>query len=310
MKGFLLFVFGLLCLILIIYLVPSWQKNVSQLLSYSQCDSPMGYKIGSIDARFGLSSNDALTDIQEATSIWSDAYHKNLFAFSNDANLTVNFVYDKRQELDTKITSLSTQLQQNNEQLQQQIASYKADVTAFEKRLKALNETINKYNSEGGAPQAVYADLVKQQNQLKAEGDALNARARELNLSTNDYNASVANLNQDVTQFNAALAQKPEEGLFEYNNGVNTITIYFASNRQELLHTLAHEFGHALGMMHVQNPEAIMYPYTTSVLAVSPDDESQLRSVCQKQSLFIHWFYVLQAWLALNLQKTAVAPST
>ncbi len=234
---------------LIIYSVPAYRQKAIKVFSYSVCDNPMPYKIGLIDARFGLSQDEALTDAEAATDIWSTAEGKSLFAYSPKAKLTVNFIYDQRQALDSQINQLNSSLNQKNSSLQQQIVDYKAQVASFEQRLSAFNAKVEMYNKQGGAPHDVYESLIKEQKALQAEGDTLNAKARELNLSTNDYNAGVSELNQDVNQFNNALAQKPEEGL--YDGGNNSITIYFASNHDELVHTLAHEFGHALGMDHV-----------------------------------------------------------
>ncbi|MEX2013071.1 MAG: matrixin family metalloprotease, partial [Candidatus Levyibacteriota bacterium] len=85
-------------------------------------------------------------------------------------------------------------------------------------------------------------------------------------------------------------------GLYDPNN--NTITIYFASNYSELIHTLTHEFGHALGMQHVENSQSIMYPYTTSSVTLTPEDLEQLAYVCRKQSLPLHWLMVFQEYLS------------
>lgn len=304
MKSFVLFLIGLIAAVVVIYQVPTYRQKIIQVLSYSQCDSPLPYKLGSIDQRFRLTDNEALNDINASTDLWSAQEGKQLFINSPDADLTVNFVYDQRQALDTAINQLNAKLQQNNSSLQQQVTDYQNQVDAFEQKLTSFNNTVNKYNREGGAPPSVYNDLVRQQNELNAQGDALNARARQLNLSTNNYNEGVSVLNQDVNRFNDAIAQKPEEGV--YDSGLNTITIYFAGNRQELLHTLAHEFGHSLGMVHVNNQNAIMYPFTTKSITVTPDDIQQLNFVCREQSVFVHFAYQFEYWLGKQIQKIII----
>ncbi len=293
MKKFFVFLLGFLVLGVIIY-----RQDIGKLLSYSQCDTPQTYKIGSIDQKFGLTRSQILTNIQTATNILSTAKNKQLFAYSPNAQLTVNFVYDKRAALDTQIINLRNQLDQKNTTLQQQINDYETAVALFEQKLAAINATIEEYNKQGGAPPDVYKSLTEQQNQLETEGETLNQRARQLNLSTRNYNLGVSDLNLSVSQFNYAIILKPEEGL--YNEADNTITIYFASNYNELIHTLAHEFGHALGMQHVKDSGAIMFPYSTTSLTFTQQDIEQLTYACQKQPLPLHAITVFEKWFSTS----------
>lgn len=292
------FWFGILLFLLftgIVYVVPSLHAKASMALSYSPCDTPLPYRLGNVDKRFGLTTDEVLNDMQNAGNIWSDEEGKKLFTYSPQATLTVNFVYDKRQELTTSINALNSQLKQNSTSLDKQIAQYQTDVAAFQQKLADFNATVDKYNASGGAPPDVYNQLKQEQKDLDAQGNALNERAKQLNLSTNNYNANVATFNSDIAQFNSALKQKPEEGL--YNGGDNTITIYIFDTQQDLLHTLTHEFGHALGMIHVSDPHAIMYPYTTPSLFLTDDDKKQLAYVCRQQSRLLHYLDLLDMWI-------------
>ncbi len=291
-----LFNFSLIALIafgLIVYFSPTLRAEAIQKLSYSPCDMPETYKIGSIDPKFNLTEKQVLIDINSATAILNKAEGKKLFSYDPNAKLEVDFKYDQRTALNSTINQLQSDLSSQNKTLQQQIDSYYADSKAFEQKVAALNATIEKYNQSGGAPPDVYKDLVNQQNQLKIEADALNNRAKQLKLQTKDYNSGVYSLNQDVSQFNSAISQKPEEGLFDPN--LNQITIYFAGNHDELVHTLAHEFGHSIGMQHVSNPNAIMFSFTTESLKITPDDQTQLDLVCRDQLLPQLWINNLGA---------------
>ena len=264
-------------------------------LSYSECDTPIPYKLGTLDPKFGLKQSTAISDIQDAIDIWSKTYGKPLFVNSPTALLTINFEYDQRSALDSQINQLQNQLDKKNTTLQQQISAYEADVAVFEKKLAGFNARVNQINRSGGASPDEYNNLIAEQNQLNYEGNLLNTRAKQLNLSARDYNSNVQNLNQNINQFNQAIVQKPEEGL--YNGGNNTITIYFANNNQELIHTLAHEFGHALGILHNEDPLAIMYPYTTSTLSVTAQDKQLLDYVCREQPLPTLWLSKFSTWI-------------
>ena len=274
-------------------------------IPYSRCDTPLTYKIGSIDEGFNVSLSTVLTDTKEAAEILGSAWGKTLFSYSSDsADLTINFVYDKRTALDQSVNKQQEQLTEENTTLQRKISIYDADVTAFEKKLADLNDTVAKYNNEGGAPPEVYADLVNRQSALKAEGDALNVRAKQLNLATRNYNSQVQDLNQDVKQFNQAIEQKPEEGVWD--PATNTITIYFADSKPELIHTLAHEMGHALEMGHVEDELAIMYPNTTESLVMTEADKQQLEISCKAEPLPFHWIDLIGKRIAEAVYRGSV----
>lgn len=301
MKALTLIVLTILVMSVVVFTVPKFRSETIKILSYSECDTPMSYKLGTLDPKFVLSQASVVADMQNAADIWNKTYGKPLFINSPTAALTVNFVYDQRSALNTNIDQLQNQLDQKSATLQQQINFYEADVAAFEQKLANFNAQVVQINRSGGVYPDVYNSLITQQNELKVEGDSLNIRALQLNLATNDFNSKVQNLNQNVSQFNQAITRKPEEGL--YNGNDNTITIYFADNQQELIHTLAHEFGHALGMQHTDAPQSIMYPDTTSFLSVMPQDKQQLAYVCREQPLLSHWLQEFAIWLRLTVSS-------
>lgn len=259
---------------------------------YSQCNTPLTYKIGTIDSKFNFKNDEALTDLEKGSQILSKVYGKRLFEYaSGSGELTINFVYDERTALKSDINNLEGKINQKDNSLQQQVGKYQADVKALQKKVNDLNTLIQKYNNSGGVTPDVYNNIVSQQNELKSEGNALNDRAKQLNLASSDFNSQVKTLNQNVNQFNQTLEQKPEEG--QYSEADKTITVYFIEDRSELVHLLAHEFGHALGMDHVNNNLAIMYPYTTNSLEVQAEDKQQLETVCQEMPLLKHWIKIM-----------------
>lgn len=250
----------------------------------STCDNPIRYKVGIIDDRFNITQNEFLVDIRQASSVWSTIEGKNLFVYDPKGILTINLVYDRRQALTSQISNLQNQIQNQQNALNPEIAQYEKDVQSFKARAAALNSEISDWNSKGGAPKDAYDRLTAEQKNLQAEAAKLNATAQRLNQSTEAFNGDVATLNGTIDTFNQALAQKPEEGLFD---GVkNEIYIYFITNQNEFIHTLSHEMGHALGINHVADQNAIMYPYTTKQIEPAQADIDALKTVCKKHSLY------------------------
>lgn len=75
-----------------------------------------------------------------------------------------------------------------------------------------------------------------------------------------------------------------EKGYFYNKRGTKLINIFEADTHADLVHTLAHEFGHALSVGHNSDPDSIMYPRNASdvsdVLAVSAADLAALKKAC------------------------------
>ena len=249
----------------------------------STCDTPLRYKIGTIDERFNVTHDEFLSTIRQASSVWGNIVGKNLFVHDKKGDLTINLVYDKRQALTTEINTLQNQIQNQKEALSPEIAQYEKDVQSFKSRVAALNAEIADWNSKGGAPKEVFDQLTTEQKNLQTEADRLNATAQRLNQSTEAFNGEISKLNGTIDTFNYALAEKPEEGLFDGEK--NEIYIYFITNQDELIHTLSHELGHALSIDHILNKASIMYPYTTRVIEPSQEDIDALKKVCERHSL-------------------------
>lgn len=256
--------------------------NYDNILYYSLCEEPLSYRIGNIDPKFSVTKEELRITSENAAKIWNDAWGKNLLVYDPLAELSINLVYDERQELTSKINSTKTELEKNNQTIEIQIKEYEAELARLEQRIEELNDEIDYWNNNGGAPEDVYSELIQEQESLREEIRSINQSAQELNDKTAKFNSEVDDLNNRVSNFNNLLDSKPEEGL--YIPTENKIEVYIVNNDETLKHTIAHEFGHAIGLEHVEDPESLMFETVSNATKLSEKDKEELDNVCRERN--------------------------
>lgn len=254
------------------------------VFTYSYCDQPITYRIDTVDPKFGLSRDTFMQRIDTAVQTWNNEYDKPLFQYHPQGDLSINLIYDSRQNLESKISELEDQIDADKTPLQTRLKEFNRLSTEFKQKADALNQEIEDWNRQGGAPPEIYDQLTQRQKELQQEADKLNELAGELRQSTTAYNSQITKLNQTVDTFNEAISVKPEEGIFR--GDLNRIEIYFNISQAELTHTITHELGHALGIPHNTNPKSIMYPSSTQTLTLTNDDLEGLAEACRRHSIF------------------------
>lgn len=259
--------------------------QTTKIVYHSTCDTTIRYKIGTVDPQFNLSKQEFTRAIDEAGTIWTNAEGRQLFAYDPEGPLTINLQYDERQSLNSQISQLDTSLDEKNKKLEPEIKKYEARVAAFKQNAAALNQEIDSWNTKGGAPKDVYDGLLERQKALQQESRELQNQAAELGQSTESYNSEVQELSQTVDTYNQALKFKPEEGIYIQDQDGRRIIIYFYNTHTELVHTIAHELGHSLGLDHNNDSKAIMFSRTNNAIVPTDADLSALTEVCRKRSL-------------------------
>lgn len=274
-------------IIIVVVLFLGFQNRsaLANLVYNSPCDTPKRYSIGAIDPRFNISQEEFLSATQEAANIWKNAEGKTLFVYDPEAKLKISLEYDERQYLNNQVDDLNTEIEEQKNTLKPEIADYERRAEAFKKRNADLNSRVDYWNNQGGAPEEEYRKLIDEQKALQQEAAQLQSMAEALNQSTDAYNTQIQELDQKVDAYNNTLAQKPEEGIYIREGRSEKIIIYFNNSRPELIHTLAHEMGHAINLPHVESADAIMYPKTTSTVQPSADDIEVLAEACRKRSI-------------------------
>lgn len=264
------------------------------------CSTPIPYTFGPIDKRFGLTKEQIVEKTKQATELWNSAYGTQLFVYAPEdtSALPINFIYDKRQQtlaLGNAIDSTESSQQQAKGDIEKAQAAYKNDGNIYATAVEKLNadskvyaDEVARVNARGGATQEEYnrltaekAALSARQSQLLAQSEALKKEGQALSQMIADYNSKVQDINKVVDNYNATAGADFEEGQYAQDANGRRIDIYAYKSQGELLHTLAHELGHALGLNHNGNPSSIMYPYNKSGVTLSEDDIASLKALCR-----------------------------
>lgn len=242
------------------------------------CPAPLHYRLGDLDASFNLSADEAKKYILDAEAVWESETSRELFVYDESADFVVDFIYDERQAIanseEIERTKLDKKKNQNEEivatleslqrEYQTLSASYQKQVDSYESRLTKYNQEVNRYNDRGGAPADVFANLEKEREALTVESNALNKTAASLKKMADEINQLSEKSNQLVNEYNREVSQYNTQYGFEreFTQGDyhrQQIKIYKFSTENELVTVLAHEFGHSLGITHVEGTSSLMY---------------------------------------------------
>lgn len=251
-------------------------------LNFSFCDRPIKYRIGSIDPKFDVTKELFANVIAEAAEIWNKEHGKPLFIRDDNGELEINLVYDGRQAIVTAINQIDSSVEQQKQRLETQNGTFDQVKAKLEAEIKKLNDQIDYWNSKGGAPEKEYNELVAKQKSIKRQIDELNKTANQINNDVAKINNQVHDLNTNVGNFNSIIKINPEVGV--YTSGINKIDIFFFGSHQELVHVLAHEMGHGLGLGHVEGKDSMMNPTTSGNLKLTAADTSELTNVCTNKN--------------------------
>ncbi|MCR4328012.1 MAG: matrixin family metalloprotease, partial [Patescibacteria group bacterium] len=287
----------------------AFQQPIKDLLTpyflYNPCEKPITYTLGSFDDRFGLSREAFLSAIEEAEAVWEEPIGKELFIYEESGKLKVNLIYDYRQQATNKLESLGIvvkedrasydELKAKYEALSREYTRAKADydarVALFTEKKDSYDQEVQYWNKKGGAPKKEYEQLQEEKTALQAELAEIQKLEVDLHEDVENINSLVVVLNRLVISLNLSVEKYNEigasrgeeftEGDYQEIGGKQEINIYEFSNRDKLVRVLAHEFGHALGLQHVEDPQSIMYRLNTSTNEkLTDDDLKELKARC------------------------------
>lgn len=267
------------------------------------CSSPLTYRLGDIDQRFGISRKQLLLALRKAEDIWEETLKVDLFHHADDGDLVVNFVYDARQMTSQENAGRKFAIDQsaNNAEAvkaQHEAAAarydearkdYLAAQKAHEARLDAYNRRVSDWNARQSGPESEHRALQQEGAALETSVAALeskriavNAMAARANMLSDRYNQLIGEVKANVDAINTTAGREFKQGLFTRDASGVRIDVFEYKDQTDLVHVLAHELGHALGIPHNGNPKSIMYGLNSSDSAVlSGEDIAALKETCR-----------------------------
>lgn len=274
---------------------------------YLPCTLPITYSIGTFDTRFDISREKFLQEIAQAEKIWEDAAGKELFRhIEKDGTLTINLIYDSRQETTEKLQKidkvisgkqsayeeLKWEYKTLNQKLQTLREEYDTAIAQINKMRSAFEKKVEASNRRGGASEEEYETLQREQatlniavawaNEKLAE---LNATIKTINTVATKTNTLIDELHLDVEKYNttrSATGEEFSEGEYTRNGPDEYINIYEFSSETKLFRVLTHELGHALGLQHVDDENAIMYRLNSAENeTLTTADKAEIVRVCR-----------------------------
>ncbi len=259
-----------------------------------------------MDERFDISEGEVRNAISSAESLWEDGTDRNLFTYDAEGGLVINFIYDERQQSAEEEEELREVLDEKEgmsdsvkgeydslvKEYQTLRTTYRSAMSVYESKLGAYNAEVADWNERGGAPQDVYErlsqtkmSLSKEEKRLRGFTPELNTLARKINTLGSQGNSIISDYNSLVSEYNDRFSEESEFTQGDYGNKV--INIYEFRSEEELSLVLAHEFGHALGLDHVEGDTSVMYAHMEAqklTIGLTENDRAAFLLLCGTQN--------------------------
>jgi len=251
-------------------------SNTPQTQIRYSSEHPLRYRIADLDPRLNITQPQMIELSQQAAAIWAKDTGQQYFVYDPEAEFVIHLVFDQRQVRSMKRSENLNQLEQEqqhwlaqNQQLQRLKQSVADSRNQLELQKIEYQNNQQKYqqalqNLKASAQNQKQVARLQQQHTLQQQASDLQTKIAEHNQLVQQFNAQTEQskqLYQQLTESVAAFNQtfKPQvlhKGQFHGQQ----IFIYEFSSMDDLRLTLAHEFGHALGLKHTQDPKSLMYP--------------------------------------------------
>jgi hypothetical protein len=272
---------------------------------------PVRWKVGGVDPRFHLTPDEVKTAAIRAISLWEDAAGKRLFDYDPVNGIPVELIYDDRQQKindsnaaeaglalsRSELDALRRRTHTTERRSEEARQSYEFDKQLLHDRFAAHNRRVDDLNASGGATEeerdmlnSEATSLEREQRHLELTRIAVNGLIDDAQTATDAYNAAVDSLNRSVSDFNSkfGLESEDEVGVCDLlDEKPIDIKVFAFLSKAHLTHILAHEFGHALGLKHIESEGAIMNAVDKNAHdeeqpSLTPADKAALRTTIRR----------------------------
>lgn len=238
-------------------------------------DTRLRFKVEQVDPGFGLTREEVIQLAQEAIEIWHRGTGRNdLMVYDDNAQLSIKLIYDHRQQEYDALKQTTQKLLRDEAQYQRQAENLTASRDHLDQQQRHLLEQRNllqiqfqqllQRRNQPGLSAYQREQLQQEFNELQLKSERFQREAEYLQQQQLAFNTQVSAYQSSVQshQNNITLAQQrfPPR---QFHKGVfkgDEIHVYQFDAQDDLRLTLAHELGHALGLLHHEDPEALMYP--------------------------------------------------
>lgn len=294
------------------------------------CAVPVPVMVGEIDPRFDVSPTQISSAMAKAKTLWEGATDRTLFEIVEQGGVPVNIVYDarqqnaeqlkvldsaikvtegRRQEIKTEYDALRAEYDRKQAVFARDRATYEAAQKAFVAEVEAGPPATE---SEAISRRRRGEDLDEQFRTLMSAQVTLNDLAGKINVLVEEDRALVPAENSTIDAFNDLARANGDEyqtGLFTSGPQGRSIDLYVYENPTQLERLLAHEMGHAVGMGHVSDEQALMYRLNISKKSeLTAADREALAQVCRYADP-LEWPALLWEWIQLLRGGRSLAPA-
>lgn len=235
------------------------------------CQTPVLWRIGSLDPAFDLTAEQAEQVAHEAAQLWNTALNREIFRYDSLDGFAIDFEHNGHQQRllqqalqksrlyqTSKRSDIRDEtLQQQQQRLMQRSMAYQQEKNQLDSDMAALEMHFrNAGQQDQFAYQQQQASLKQRQQQLAYEKTALEQQYDQL-AREKDYRNSMKQQQSTITPKQQSGAEL-EFGEMEFEDGQRSMTILAYHNSADLRQTIAHQFGHALGLGHNTNKASVM----------------------------------------------------